>query len=171
MKKACLIIIICSILGVLVPKRYAQAHFLQISGSVGAVLHIDPDDDPIAKENSSFSLEFKNANEKFIAQECNCFISITEIGDPQSHPIIIDQKNIGYIRKNILIFKYTFPKKGVYRIKITPFNLTYDIRVERESIAEETKAPSHSLHYILFGGAILATVVVVIRDKSKALNV
>jgi hypothetical protein len=161
---------LCALALLLVPNHRAEAHFLQISGSIGAVLHIDPDDDPIAGQVSAFYFEFKDESKKFVVQDCNCSIIITDLTTKEK--TAIPQKDIGYIQTTTLIFKYTFPKKGIYRVEVVgPFTLSYDIRVDRESIAQETKVPSHTLHYILFGGAILATIIVVIRDKRREMKV
>src|SRR5437773_8843060 len=55
-----------------------NAHFLKIDGSIGAVLHVDPDDDPIAGEQASFFLSFKDKQHKFSPQNCTCTFSIQE---------------------------------------------------------------------------------------------
>lgn len=43
----------------------ASAHVLKTDGSIGAVVHIDPDDDPIIGKSANFFLEFKDTKNKF----------------------------------------------------------------------------------------------------------
>jgi hypothetical protein len=155
------------ILSFFIPFFKAEAHFLKINNEIGAVLHVDPDDNPIAKQVSTFYLEFKDVTGKFKPKDCTCQITITNISTNKSESI--PTSNISYSGENVLLFKYTFPEIGIYSVVIKEqnFTLTYDIRVERESNTPNNEAPSHLFHYLLFGGAIILTLAVVIRDKRR----
>lgn len=120
---------------------YVSAHILKSSGSVGAVMHIQPDDDPIVGEISSFYFDFKDKNNKFSAQDCTCLLTILKNSEEVFvQPLFQDHSVPSLTNASV---QYTFPEKGVYTIKITgapkseptfeAFTLEYDIRVERTS--------------------------------------
>ncbi len=115
------------------------AHVLESNGSVGAVLHITPEDDPIAGEQSGFFFEFKDKENKFNPKDCDCNIYILQNGK-EIYSSNLFQGNTDPSLDNASLF-YTFPKKDVYKIKIIgspiskdkfqKFTLEYDIRVSR----------------------------------------
>ncbi|HSX18542.1 MAG TPA: hypothetical protein VLE91_00245 [Candidatus Saccharimonadales bacterium] len=115
------------------------AHVLKTDGSIGAVLHIDPDDDPIAGSQSGFFFEFKDKQNKFSPQYCTCTFSIVENGkEIYSQPLFQNNSNPSLTTPSVF---YTFAKKDVYQLRVTgvpnpadsfqTFTLTYDVRVER----------------------------------------
>lgn len=145
MKKIILIFIF--ILGFAINARVAQAHILKTDGSIGAVMHVTPDDDPIAGEESDFYFEFKDKEEKFRSENCDCKISVIQSGNE-----VFTQDLFSNNDKNDVphaTFSFTFPKRDIYKIIITgipktrdsfqKFTLIYNVRVERvsESINKE----------------------------------
>src|SRR6185369_15266285 len=60
--------------------KTSQAHILKYDGDIGAVLHVDPDDDPIAGQPTNFFFEFRDKTNKFVSGDCNCTVTITEEG-------------------------------------------------------------------------------------------
>lgn len=118
-----------------------DAHTLKANSTVGAVMHISPEDDPIAGEESGFFFEFKDTENKFKPEECECIISVYQ-GDIEliSQPLFANNPNPSLTNAS---FFYTFPGRDVYKIKITgkpktpgafnEFSLEYDQRVERVS--------------------------------------
>src|SRR5438045_57931 len=71
-----------------------SAHVLKTDGNIGAVLHIDPDDDPIAGSQASFFFEFKDIQGKFQSQNCDCTFSIAEDGkEIFSQPLFQNNSN------------------------------------------------------------------------------
>src|ERR1051326_4919897 len=58
-----------------------SAHFLQTDGNISAVLHLDPDDDPIVARQAYLSFEVTDASKHFSAQNCNCQLTITQGGN------------------------------------------------------------------------------------------
>lgn len=126
--------------GLMLP-TVASAHVLKTDSSVGAVLHINPEDDPIIGQNASFFFEFKDTQNKFKPEDCECTFSIIQ-GNKEIHSQPLFQNNSKPSLTNAAAF-YTFPEKGVYQIKVIgrptktnafePFTLTYDIRVARET--------------------------------------
>lgn len=125
----------------LFPQGLVFAHVLKTSGSVGAVVHVSPEDDPIAGEPTDFFFEFKDKDGKFKPDNCDCKVVILKSGkEAYSAPLF--QSNTDPNLTNAS-FSYTFPEKNVYTVKVignplTPdafqaFTLDYDIRVARES--------------------------------------
>lgn len=117
------------------------AHVLKIDESIGAVMHIQPEDDPVAGEESSFYFEFKDKKNTFDPKLCECTFSVTSNGQElYSQPLF--QNNSQPSLTNASVY-YTFPKRGVYVIKITgkplsagafdDFTLSFNQRVERNS--------------------------------------
>ncbi len=135
-----LLLITCYLL--LVPTfTPVDAHVLKTDGNIGAVLHINPDDDPIADQQTGFFFEFKDKQNKFTPQSCTCTFSVEEDGKTIfSQPLF--QNNASPSLENASVF-FTFPERNVYQIKVagsptTPgafqkFSLTYDVRVARQS--------------------------------------
>ncbi len=124
----------------------AYAHILKTDGNIGAVLHIDPDDDPFVGQQASFFFEFKDKQNKFTPQNCDCTFSITEDGkEIFSQPLF--QNNSSPSLDNASVF-FTFPEKNVYQVKVTgkpnpadafqKFTLTYDVRVARTTNSSTT---------------------------------
>lgn len=127
------------------------AHVLESDGSIGAVMHVTPDDDPIAREESGFYFEFKDKTSKFKPENCICTFSIEKNGE-QIFTQNLFANNSDPSLSNASI-NFTFPEKNIYKIVITgqpkisgdfeAFALEYDLRVERESekIAAQAAPP------------------------------
>ena len=139
MKTQGIIVLFCLVFLLLTPEL-ASAHILKASGSVGAVLHIAPDDDPVAGQQSDFFLQFKDKKNAFVPENCDCIVSIKQEGrEVFSQPLF--QNNDVPTLDNAR-FTFTFPQKAVYNLTIEgkpkeigafqPFTLSYDIRVARE---------------------------------------
>ncbi len=159
-----------------------EAHILKTDENIGAVLHIDPDDDPIAHEQSSFFFEFKDKENKFKPENCDCTFSITE-DKKEIYSQSLFQNNTNPSLASASIF-YTFPEKNIYQVTIIgkptspnafqPFTLLYDIRVDRESKSLSPDQNStqrnwfigHGLHFLL-GGVVFICVIIALRKKSK----
>lgn len=120
---------------------FTHAHILKTNGSVGAVMHITPDDDPIAGEESSFFFEFKDKENKFKPNACDCTITISQSGkEILRQPLFANNSDPSLTNASL---SFTFPVRDVYTITIfgkpltqnafTEFTLTYDLRVERVS--------------------------------------
>lgn len=118
----------------------AYAHVLKTDGSIGAVLHVDPEDNPIAKQPSNFYFAIKDTTGKFDPANCICSVTITA-NDKQ-----ILLADLGTTQKSgdsySSFLTFTFPEKDVYEVKVSgrptdnsflPFSLVYDVRVEKEA--------------------------------------
>ncbi len=93
----------------------AQAHVLEVDNSIGAVLHIDPEDDPLTRQVSKMYFELKDKTGKFKVAECDCELSIKNslkqelerVSKPDIHP-----------NSTVLTYSYVFPVKGIYTLEI-----------------------------------------------------
>lgn len=164
----------------------AFAHLLKSDGNIGAVLHIDPDDDPIAEQQAGLFFEFKDKQGKFSSQNCDCTFSIIEGGKELfSQPLFQNNNNPDLANASVF---YTFPEKNVYQVKITgkpntpgafqAFNLSFDVRVDKEApvttsvptnnIAAKTQInwfSGHSLH--LVAGIIMLAFIIFVLIKQQ----
>jgi hypothetical protein len=151
-----------------------DAHILKTDGSIGGIIHIDPEDDPIAGELSNIFWDLTNNGQKFNIDDCICYVSILENG-----------KEIEKERLMNETFTYTFPKKDVYQILVSgspkgkssfaPFNLSYDIRVERVSDKQPETIitnPNTVSKRVIIGAIItaLGTILVLLPGKPKISN-
>ncbi len=146
------------------------AHVLQADGTIGAVLHVDPDDDPVAKEDSSFFFEFKDTSHIFSLADCICTVAI--------------DSNANTIYKTTLnttpVVTFVFPERGVYTIRVTgasishrfnPFTLSYVVRVDRESASPRQTTSLgatiiyHIVHYGIFVIGFIILIWLVMREK------
>lgn len=163
-----------------------SAHILKTDGYIGAVLHIDPDDDPIVNKQTGFFFEFKDKQNKFTPQNCNCTFSISEDNkEIFSQPLF--QNSTSPSLDSASLF-FTFPEKNVYQLKVTgqpntpdafqKFTLVYDIRVAREdSTPQQTVAnssggltdwiKSHVIH-LVGGFLVLGFLIFVLVKQSRS---
>lgn len=110
------------------------AHVLKTDGTIGAILHILPDDNPKSGVSTSYELAFKDTENQFSLANCNCNVAILSDGKT------IDTKALGTQYALISKNTYTFPKPNVYTLKVTgqpkepntyeSFTLSYNVRVE-----------------------------------------
>lgn len=173
----------------LAPATPVFAHFLKTDGSIGAVLHIDPDDDPIAGSQSGFFFEFKDKANKFSPDKCDCTFLIIEDGKQIfSQPLFANNASPSLTSASVF---YTFPERNVYQIKVVgkpqtpgafqPFTLVYDVRVARTfdnsaqgstNISLPSWLTVHWPHFILAGiGTIFVIFATIKQQLSKRKNV
>lgn len=129
-----------------------SAHVLITSGSIGATLHIDPDDDPFAKAVSTFYLEFKDLNSKFALSKCRCQVFIFQ-DDKELYFEALRAVNVSSPLSSV--FKYEFPATGTYRMEIKgdpiqagafeSFTLKEVLAVEREQTGEDKPKAGQSV--------------------------
>lgn len=97
----------------LIPSQ-VEAHTLKTVDTIGAVIHIDPDDEPKANITSTIFIEFHDRAGKFSFEKCNCNLSILSGGkvllSENFQNLTLDGSSIGR--------SFVFPNSGVYQIKI-----------------------------------------------------
>ncbi len=153
--------IVLLVISFLLP-RPVEAHVLKTGGTIGAVMHVDPDDDPIAGSKSTFYLDFKDTTNRFKPEQCDCTLSIFQNGKEIYSQDLFENTNSPTLTSVAVV--YTFPTRGEYTLKVSgkpytagtfkPFSLTYDIDVDQQ--AAKTPGSSQSIWISgIYSGAIL----------------
>jgi hypothetical protein len=163
----------------------AKGHELETGGSVGAIMHVDPDDEPIANEPATFYFDFEYKQRQFNLQGCNCAVTITQNGRQVFGQSLTENT-----------FSYTFPEQGAYVLEVAgkpkppeefqDFTLRYDVTVRAKQAGGTGNSPpvaavtdsrasasllaagNHTLHYFLFGAGFLLIGILYLKDKYKA---
>lgn len=142
------------------------AHSLQTDGSIGAVLHVDPNDSPVVGEESSFYFEFKDTSKKFDPRNCSCRAFILKADEEIFSTELFANNSAPSLTSSS--FTYTFSEKSVYTVKVagsskngsfSAFNLSFDLRVDRESTQNNPSFFEKFYHYWHYGLYILAGII------------
>lgn len=133
-----------------------SAHSLVTDGTIGAIIHVDPDDDPVIGQPAGLHFTFQDTAERFQLASCRCSAVVKRDGKELTSQLLVQSAD------NSGGLQYTFPEKGVYSVQVLgvpktpdafqPFSLTYDIRVEREGTSQRSPWLWPAL---LIGGAAL----------------
>lgn len=111
----------------------ALAHILQTDGDVGVLMHVDPGDEPVVGEPSTFMFEITDRREKFSLGRCDCRLRVL-LNDKEvlSEPLKGDQSASAAV-------PFVFADAGIYRAEIAgkpqsgaasqAFRVTFDVRV------------------------------------------
>ncbi len=155
----------------LLPVASVSAHVLEADGSIGAVMHISPDDDPIVGEPATFYFEFKDKQGKFRSESCDCMFKVLK-----NEQEIFSEKlfqNSTATGLDSALLSYTFPEKNVYQIKLSgspkndgdfqAFNLGYVLRVER-GVGDPPKK-SDTWQIAIFGLAVIVFLALFVYRK------
>ncbi len=159
MKKIFFIVLSLCLLVLIHPKQ-SFAHFLATDKNIGAVLHIDPNDAPVAGEQAGFFFEIKDKINKFKATDCSCRVDILE-NDTVIYSDAVFTQNTDPNLSTASLF-YTLPKTDVYTIKLigtprssnafAPFILSWDIRVDQQ---EKASTNFFTTPFVLIAAGIL----------------
>lgn len=142
MRKSKTLITTCLLLSILLVIPNAAAHELKTDGSLSVLIHINPDDDPIAGQPSELLFLTSDKEKKFNTENCNCKASVA-YNDAVlfSSPLI----KAGSSYRGIFApaIPYTFPHKGIFTVTLTgvpktpgtfqEFSISYDIRIEKDA--------------------------------------
>lgn len=163
----------------------ALAHVLEADQTVGAVIHLTPDDSPVAGERSDLFFEFKDKEGRFKPADCTCTVSVTrDEREIYSQPLFANNTEPGLENPS---FSYTFPEPGSYEVKISgkpltedafnPFELEYTVTVEKPAEAKVAAPPkkdnwflAHLVHLtggILLGGFLIFALIAQHRKKGR----
>lgn len=114
-----------------------SAHVLERQGSIGAVLHIDPADDPVAGQEASLFFDFQDKDGTFSPNLCKCRLVIERQGET-IHDELFNQESGG---------RFTFPSRDVYTVKaigdpidkasFKHFELDYTVRVAKGTVSSQ----------------------------------
>ncbi|MDB5194029.1 MAG: hypothetical protein JWN50_43 [Parcubacteria group bacterium] len=151
----------------------ASAHELQTDGSMGAVMHIDPNDNPGTNATSTFELIFQGDAPDLTKCDCHVVLKdatstiyFAKVGDPD---LEVTPKN--------MTFAYRFPVLGAYSLTVMgtdpkPFSLTYNISVATPDGSPDDDGGTmqmsplvHSIHLGLFALMIGGAVYIILRKE------
>lgn len=155
------------------------AHETESDNGIGAILHVDPGDAPIAGQKSTLFFEFIDMEGKLDVNNCECSIVITR-GEQE----VLKQDFTGVPGTEGVsgMVSFVFPESDVYKAVVVgkprkegqfkPFKLDFMIRVEKDLLGTLSEKHDrahntwvdHAKHYsiavitiIFFGIALLAT--------------
>lgn len=122
-----------------------QAHQLSTDGSISALLHVEPNDDPVIGQPTNLLFLITDTKSKFTPENCNCVVSIKDTVDNKKiFSFSISKKESSYKGTFAPVISFTFPHKGIYTIKLDgeatkdldfqSFNLSYNIRADKDSL-------------------------------------
>ena len=111
----------------------ASAHVLKIDGTIGAVLLINPDDNPVSGDMTDYVLSFHDYQGHFSLPRCNCAVTVILQGKTiATEPLAVSSTEVSENH-------YRFGRPGVYTMRFTgqpktpgafqPFMLNYEVRV------------------------------------------
>ena len=150
--------------------RPVSAHVLQSDGPIGAVMHIEPDDDPSVNHPQALLFYFKDTTNRFSLAKCTCGLQIKASNKTMA---TFDLKATGdKVSQN----PYTFTQGGTYEIVVTgqpkpadafqPFKLTYIVNVQGGRASTKQIATSLAAGLLLLQALILVWVYWRVQRKS-----
>lgn len=165
---------ILSLLSILLPFT-ALSHEVKQANTLEILLHLEPQDSPIAREVSNLYFNVSDLEDKFSFPDCACKVSIASSGN-----VLLDRELTAADEApdwgvNVSRVEFVFPSLGIYQVSIEgrsranlyqAFKLVYDVRIERESanqavdlgqaVVEEGSDFSLTYFYVI-GGAVLVS--------------
>jgi hypothetical protein len=150
-----------ALLVVLFAGSTAYAHTFARDGSIGAVLHTDPNDDPSAGSPATLYLDIQDTAHNFSSGQCDCQLAVT-LGSRQLASLPVTSYGTSY----------TFPGQGVYVLTLSgsplgggtfqPFLLHFNLRVEPARAAAASGLPPFAKAVILatLGIGLMAILIV-----------
>jgi len=172
MKKTKVIVLCLAVMGCLFLPEVLQAHVLETNEeAIGAVIHLEPNDDPFAGANTDVIFEVTDKTGAFDPAECYCMVQVV-----QGEQIVTSSRITGYDVSDTaktLYSKVVFPEVGVYTVQLIgkpvtndwfhEFTLEYEVRVMRQAKGdeelvaegdEELEAEDNSLGVVIAIGGI-----------------
>ncbi len=159
------IVLIALLAVALLPVHAAYAHVFisDTTNTQGAIIHINPDDDPVAGQPSTLY---------FDTQTPQTAAELTVENTDGLH-----EKIKGTTDGSLAVYTCTFPAQGVYNLTFTTtannktLTFRYDQRVSRGTIASATYQPTYPWAEALFIASCigLALIVIVAFNRRKAI--
>src|SRR3989344_3512751 len=124
-----------------------SAHVVKSENKIGALMHIEPGDQPFSGEPSTIILEFKDTEGLFSLESCLCNLAIYS-GEEK-----LSENSLTFLSdsdKLVSGTNFVFPKSGSYKIKVTgepkdessheSFEFSYDVSVSQKAQSPEPSA-------------------------------
>ncbi len=145
-----------ALLSLLLAPNYASAHILEENNGVSAILHIPPDDNPIAAQKTTLSFEIKQTGGGLSVKNCDCTVSIKHDGKLiVTSAVTASSSNDGAGEATV-----TFPEVGAYDISLIghakdasfqDFTLHYVERVATTAASSRNSMPRDYTTLIIVG--------------------
>ena len=90
----------------------ADAHVLKVDGHMSVLLHVNPDDNPVAGQQTTYFLYFNDDTGTFAASKCICTVTI------QSQNQTIAAQPVNAIDATDTENSFTFPEPAVYTMRV-----------------------------------------------------
>ncbi len=156
-----LLVAIASLVGALAFAFTASAHVLitDTTNTRGAIVHIIPDDDPVAGEPATIFFDTQN---QLLTNESTVTLLVENTATNTSNQL---QANV---TGSLAVIEYTFPTQGVYQLTFTvqtgDSTYTFELsqRISRGISTSALNTPRHEWAEILFIAASVALVVLAI---------
>jgi hypothetical protein len=172
-----------AVIGTFTPLRQSSAHVLETDGSMGAVLHIDPNDAPVAQQPAYFFLDFASKTGTFDLANCTCTATLTTAdGMAVAQPVV--QAEQGQSSEGT--FQYQFQNAAEYILTVNgvpvsgnafqKFTLIYTFQVAPSSGSAASGSTNafksffsseHGLHYVLFGAGFIVIFFLFLNEYKK----
>ncbi|MDB5259835.1 MAG: hypothetical protein JWN37_66 [Candidatus Nomurabacteria bacterium] len=134
------------------------AHEVKYDGTISAFLHINPNDDPKAEENSELLILLSDSRGFFNSNNCDCSLSVTDGGkDILNTKIFLKGESSATVHE-------VFPHAGIYQISVRgvpksggdfkAFNIIFDKRVEGAN--NQDSAPKYEIYLIIAALLLIA---------------
>lgn len=127
------------------PSDKVSAHVLRQDGDAAAVLHIEPDDNPVAGRDTVFSFDFGDSATGFDLHDYTSQVGIADdSGTVQQTRLIVTGAHGGHATLR-------FPNTGIYTLSVKgtgeapgtrSFVINYDIRVDQSASNSSRNATS-----------------------------
>lgn len=154
----------------------AHAHILRVDGNIGVLLHVDPNDAPVAGQQANFFVIIQDYSGRFDISECYCTLAIKKDGkEIASFPI-----NSNEFYRQI---EYSFPASGIYQVIVAgkptngdfqPFKTTFEYYVSTSlgtaatATTQETNPMQNYLPYISLIAGLLILGMLVPRNARRS---
>lgn len=125
------------------PQSVRIAHSVKVSNGVGATIHIDPDDRPVAGQNSKVWISLSKRGGVIIPYEsCNCNIEVQSLTDSSIRFILPKPTYTNEDRLGLHNYVgVVFPQAGRYNLRVVgeskegafePFELNFPVDVSNQ---------------------------------------
>ena len=154
-----------------------SAHSQKFDQSFGLILHVEPNDEPVAKQKSDLRLLFTQTPANFDPAQGSCIVEIY-----QGEKLLYRQDVFRETQKiDDIHFNFVFPEIGIYKVKVAgvpdqtgifqSFNFEYDLRVEKSAKNSIfSRYSQSSLLIIFFAGLFIVSAIIIFWYVKKNSN-